>query len=143
MKRYLTLLYFILAFHLSVWGLTDDGNDSLLERKNIGLKLYNPGTGGGFYVMGDLKLTRQNLVFLVYSDSSYSQNHKLYPFNHLVRDITIPYTNIKKVRRGCFLLIIPTKISVRTLDGTKFKFNARNRKQIIAILRANIKGGGS
>lgn len=58
-------------------------------------------------------------------------------YNHLIKDINIPLEEIKKIRRGFKLLIIPNMLVVKTNDNFKYRFHIWGTGKIIKAVRKN------
>ena len=114
-------------------------SDTLHIRKNAGVKLYNPGTWLGFFAIGRLSFLDDHISFQVYDDDAFCAKNKLYRFNFLVKDFTISYNKIIKVKRG-FFLIVPSKLVVKLDDHTKYKFDLlKGKKEAMRIIRSKMK----
>lgn len=123
-----------------------DGNNSpnrdslvLFEKPNTNLILSNPTLGGRFLVTGTLYFYEKSMVFHAYSDSAFlTSAHRVYGYNHLIKDFEIPYIKIKKVCGG-FFFYLHRKVVVRLDKKIKYKFitsHDKDRKEIVNFIRS-------
>ena len=137
----ITLIISLFLIHRSFAG--DVSSDTLHFRNNASVKLYNPGTYLGFFAIGKLSFLDDHISFQVYNDDAFCAKNKLYRFNFLVKDFTISYDKIIKVKRGFFLvfpiIIVPSKLVVKLDDNTKFKFDLlTGKKKVMRIIRSKM-----
>ena len=58
--------------------------------------------------------------------------------NHLVKDFTIRYDEIYKVRRIYYLLFIPNRLYIMTKKGEAYTFIAGKRGKLFRAIRQNM-----
>jgi hypothetical protein len=112
--------------------------DTLFQTKDVVLMLWNPGTllHGYFYVPGSLYLFNDHFLFKTHDESAFvkkiTKNH--YQYNFLINDLSISYSEIKKVKRRFFLM-------VKSEGGNKIKVGMRAKecKKVVVLLNGKIK----
>ena len=143
--NYMKMLLIIYCFLGSFFWLHAQSTDTLFVKKNVGLVLSNPGMKNKFFVSGEISLFSDHLVFKVDQDSSFLKDKKkIYRYNYLIKDIKIPYHQIKNINKGVFtvalLFVVPGKLEVELNNNVTYTFDIRkDRKKIIEIVQLQSK----
>lgn len=96
-------------------------------------------------------LTTQHLVigsFYVFDNSLFYNTHgidaiedkKIYRYNALIKDFSISFIEIEKIKSGFLLSFKCAALVVKLKDGGKYKFvmSIRNKKKIKELVRAKL-----
>jgi hypothetical protein len=106
--------------------------DTLFQAKDVILELWNPGllttqhfVAGSFYVFDN------SLFYNTYALEAI-EDKKLYRYNSLIKDFSISFTEIEKIKTGFLISFKYTTLVVKLKDGGKYKFimSKKNKKKV-------------
>ena len=141
MKKNLTFNGLVLVILLSsTIPFASTKQDTLFQVKDVILELWNPGLlATQHLVIGSFYVFDNSLFYNTYSINAI-EDKKIYRYNALIKDFSISFIEIEKIKSGFLLSFKYTTLVVKLKDGGKYKFvmSIRNKKKIKELVRAKL-----
>jgi hypothetical protein len=114
--------------------------DTLFQAKDVILELWNPGLlTTQHLVIGSFYVFDNSLFYNTYSTDAI-EDKKLYRYNSLIKDFSISFTELEKIKTGFLISFKYTTLIVKLKDGVKYKFimSKKNKKKVKELVGSKL-----